>query len=206
MREKRPRAERAIFLLAAALLLWCAAGLVRGRPERVDWDAPHVTAALPAPGRGAGHLPELGPLDLGGEDCFHPRHADVPGVRHPGGGTDSGGTDVPDGESVSGSDGNAGGGVVPPEAFPVRLKAVVQAERGERFVSLQDRQTGEYRRLAVGGLWPEHGLRILAITKDDVLLRNDATRERILLRDAAEEPGAPAPAGRGRSLPTIRSG
>lgn len=71
--------------------------------------------------------------------------------------------------------------------MPVYFKGVVRAQGGECQVLIKDKETGEYRRLAAGDMWPEHNLRILKITMQSVLLENEKG-ERFLMRDVDKPP------------------
>jgi hypothetical protein len=82
----------------------------------------------------------------------------------------------------------------------VDFRGIVATERGELYVLLKIKQTGENRRLVEGDIWPETGLRIVKITQASVLLENEKG-ERFLMRDlygrkAAASEGGEAPGGK----------
>jgi len=72
----------------------------------------------------------------------------------------------------------------PPKPYevPVDFRGIVATERGDLYVLLKIKQSGENRRLVEGDIWPETGLRIVKITQASVLLENEKG-ERFLMRD-----------------------
>jgi hypothetical protein len=66
---------------------------------------------------------------------------------------------------------------------PVNFRAVLRTGEGEPCVVLKTKAGGENRRLVEGDVWPDINLRILRITMSSVLLQDDQTGERFLMRD-----------------------
>lgn len=82
--------------------------------------------------------------------------------------------------------------VIKPYQVPVNFRGIM-VTGDERYILLKVKHNGENRRLVEGDIWPEINLRVVQITRDWVLLREEKTGTLYKMRDAyGRRPGAGA--------------